>query len=267
MEQQEKIENALRQIHVLFARCETVPGDEDKIIVDKKELFKLLEDINRCMYDMMDQYEVTRQSHERAVRKSREEGDKIIEESAVVAEDIYAAAILYTDEALGNIFESIKKTKEEINNLALSMSEELDRRLKKVTDNHSELKAQLMELTESDKYIKLIENENKKRKPESTLSVEDEVIERRFGGNYGFTDDLMWQQEPVRIMAPAPDIKVDPAYAEDAMLDDFDEGVVSVNTAPDIKVNYDSAYFKMKQAEAGITDDDFVEGVVEKEDE
>ena len=220
MKQQEKIENALRKIHVLFAQSEAVPGDDNKIIVDRHALFKALEEINRCMYDMMDEYEVTRQSHERAVRKSREQGEKIIEESAGVAEDIYAAAILYTDEALGNIFDSIKKTKEEINTLCINMSNELDKRLKTVTENHNELKEQLIELTESDKYIKIIEEENKKRRPDSEMSVEEQILERRLGSS--FTNDIAWQQQPVRIMAPAPEIKIDPAYDTESFDSDFD---------------------------------------------
>lgn len=262
MKTQEKVENALRQIHVLFARSESMPGEDNKIIVDKNALFKALEEINRCMYDMMDEYEITAQSHERAIRKTREQGDKLIDESTRVAEDIYSAAILYTDEALGGIFDSINKTKAQMAQLVQQLSDGLDAKMKTVLEDHNELKEQLMEMSESDKYIKLIEQENKKRRPDSKMSVETEVYEHR-DPYTPMSFDTAWRSEPVRIMAPTPEIKVDPAYAEEAMLDEFEEGVVT-NSMPEVKVNLDSAYFKMKMQEAGITDDDFEEGVIEK---
>ncbi|MCR4842062.1 MAG: hypothetical protein K5840_02240 [Eubacterium sp.] len=275
MKDQEKIEKALKDIHLLFAKSESMPDDANMVIVDKKALFRSLEEINRCMYSMMDSYEITKESRERQERKTVEKCDKTIAESKRVAEDIYAAAVMYTDDTMKKLYDEIRKTQTEVVHMTELLADEIDRKLRKVVENRAELREQLSETSQRDKYLRLIRRENAKNKEAEEEVAEDEDLGRSRPSEFLASQEFGFRDDPVRIMAPAPQIKIDPAYevAEDRSAAD-DEGVV--NASPNIQVNYDSAYFKMKQAEMGEEDfeegvvepeEDFVEGVVEPEDD
>lgn len=74
MSPQDKVERVLKEIHVAFSKSETYNGHPDKVIIDRKQFLNLLDRLNQGIYDMMDQYEQTRQSRsnaERAFRKKR----------------------------------------------------------------------------------------------------------------------------------------------------------------------------------------------------
>ena len=61
-----------------------------KVIIDRKQFLNLLDRLNQGIYDMMDQYEQTRQSRSNAERAFRKKGDEIIEAANANAEDVYA---------------------------------------------------------------------------------------------------------------------------------------------------------------------------------
>ena len=62
MSPQDKVERVLKEIHVAFSKSETYNGHPDKVIIDRKQFLNLLDRLNQGIYDMMDQYEQTRQS-------------------------------------------------------------------------------------------------------------------------------------------------------------------------------------------------------------
>ncbi len=100
MSTQDKLERVLRDIHVLISRSELYDNTGEKIIVEKKKMFEHLNHLNACIYEMMDEYEVTQQSRDKAEREARKKGDAMIFKASRNAEDVYAAAVLYTDDAL-----------------------------------------------------------------------------------------------------------------------------------------------------------------------
>ena len=81
MSPQDKVERVLKEIHVTFSKSEMMDGHPDKVIIDRKKFLGLLDRLNQGIYDMMDQYEQTRQSRNNAERAFRKKGDEIIEKS------------------------------------------------------------------------------------------------------------------------------------------------------------------------------------------
>ena len=264
MIQQERIEKALKDIHLLFAASRSLPDDENMIIVDKKSLYSALETINRCMYEMMDSYEITSESRSRQERKTAEKCDKMISDSTRVAEEIYAASIMYTDDAMKRLYDEMRKTQLEVVRMTEKLADSIDSRLKTVVKNREQLHEELSQTEQADKYMRILKEARREEGEPDIPDTEDDrtPIYRPF-----LSEDRPWQDTPIKITAPAPRIKVDPAYEQDDDLDDIDEGI-SEPSSPNVVVNYDSAYFKMKQAkeaknDKASTEDDFVEGVVE----
>ena len=68
-------EKVLRDIHVLFSKAEPVEGSAINVVVNKNDVMELLKELNNCMYEMMDEYELTSQSRAKAEREMKKEGD------------------------------------------------------------------------------------------------------------------------------------------------------------------------------------------------
>lgn len=181
MSAQDNVEKVLRSLHVMLSKSEPVSGQPGKVIVDKQEMVDLLSELNKGMYAIMDEYELTTQSRDRAEREFQKHGEEIIRNANHKAEDIYAASVMYTDEALSHTQEIMRMASDAIGTIC----EELDRKLKEeehtVKTNQLELKSQLQDLVDTDKYLKLIEDRNHEiekererregKKPENKASI------------------------------------------------------------------------------------------------
>ena len=55
----DRTEDVLKRIHVLFSKAEPYNGSKKRVIVEKTEMMDLLKELNECMYDMMDEHELT----------------------------------------------------------------------------------------------------------------------------------------------------------------------------------------------------------------
>ncbi len=269
MKEQEKIEKAMKDIHLLVARSTSMPDNEDMVVVNKRVLFSSLEEINRAMYDMMDRYEVTREARERAERRSKEKCDDMIKESKKISQDIYAAALMYTDDTMKLIYDEVKKSRQEAVKLAEDLANSIDRNLRKVVRDRDDLRKELSEMTSGEDYMRILDRERKRREE----GVRTEVTGNGAPSAYHYEplsmpEDPEWDR-PIKVAAPAPLIKVDPAYEEkEEVAEEVAEGVMP-SMGPDIKVDYNSAYFQMKRKEAAGSPDelsameDFEEGIVE----
>ena len=125
MSPQDKVERVLKEIHVAFSKSETYNGHPDKVIIDRKQFLNLLDRLNQGIYDMMDQYEQTRQSRSNAERAFRKKGDEIIEAANANAEDVYAASVIYTADMIGAIRELMDHTNDSMNDLFLQFRKDL----------------------------------------------------------------------------------------------------------------------------------------------
>ena len=98
MSAQDNTEKILRSLHILLSKSEPYAKEPTKVIVDKQQVLDLLAQLNKSVYDIMDEYELTKQSRDRAQREFQKQGDEIVWNASRKAEDIYAASVIYTDE-------------------------------------------------------------------------------------------------------------------------------------------------------------------------
>ena len=238
MSAQDLTEQVLREIHIMLARCDVYDKEAGEIIVNKKELLEHLKRLNICIDGLMDAYELTRQGRDAAERETRKRAEEIIQDANHKAEDVYAASVLYTDEALHRVQEIMQSAADSVKQVYDNMSQQLQKERQAVQTNQSELKGHLQDLADTDKYLKLIEERNREIKKQKEKEIKEQV-------SAGFT--------PVK-----PEIRVNAEYFEKAGIAVEEEmpEEKSETLTPEINVNLDADYFKWKE-----------EGELEKEQE
>ena len=80
---QDNTEKVLRSLHVLLSKSEPYPKEPSKVIIDKQQVIDLLAELNTCIYQIMDEYELTIRSRDKAERDFHKKGDQIIWMQAV----------------------------------------------------------------------------------------------------------------------------------------------------------------------------------------
>ena len=154
MSAQDNTEKILRSLHVLLSKSEPYIKEPSKVIVDKQEILDLLTQLNESVYDFMDEYELTKQSRDRAEREFQKKGDEIIWNASRKAVEVYAASVMYTDEALNRVQDIIKETDEGIAKIYNKMNIQLKEQEKMLKHNQLELKSTLQDLADTEKYLK-----------------------------------------------------------------------------------------------------------------
>ena len=161
MSAHDETEKVLRQIHLLLSKSEPYSNDPKKIVVEKQQVLDLLADLNKSIYNIMDEYELTQRSRDRAEREFRKHGDEIVWDASRKAEDIYAASVMYTDEALNRVWQIMHDTSEQMQEICKNMEHQLEEKEKMVKSNQLELKSQLQDLRDTEKYMTLIDERNR----------------------------------------------------------------------------------------------------------
>jgi hypothetical protein len=123
---QDRTEKVLRDMHVLFSKAQPYEGSTRNVIVDKRAMMDLLKELNECMYDMMEEHELTVKSRDKANREMQKQGDDIVFDATRKAEDIYAASIMYTDSALDCI-QDLRQSHRENQGRSKSRQDQSDR--------------------------------------------------------------------------------------------------------------------------------------------
>ena len=234
---QDRTEKVLRDMHVLFSKAQPYEGSTRNVIVDKRAMMDLLKELNECMYDMMEEHELTVKSRDKANREMQKQGDDIVFDATRKAEDIYAASIMYTDSALDSIQDVIKESEEAVSKIYDKAIEKIKEEARAVKTNQIELKSHLNDLIDTQKYLRLIDEENMR-----LLKAKEEGTEDEYAGD-----------------APkysAPEIRIDKDYFARAGLDvgedlgqsagDID-GEGNAITSEDL----DAEYFKWQEEESG----------------
>jgi hypothetical protein len=129
-------------------------------------MMDLLKELNDCMYDMLEEHELTVQSRDKANRQLQKQGDDMVFEARKNAEDVYAASLMYSDRALEEIQDIMKEAENRINDLHEELMGRIAAEKRVVKDNQYELKSQLQDMIDTQKYLRLIEEENARRKKE-----------------------------------------------------------------------------------------------------
>ncbi|MCR5452342.1 MAG: hypothetical protein K6F00_06945 [Lachnospiraceae bacterium] len=190
---QEETEEVLRELLHGFQEAKPYQDSDEKVIVNKEEIKALLKRLNDCIISIMDEHEVSAAGRERAERAQKRKQDDLVKETKSNAADIYAAAMMYTDHALDEVNEITKAYEESMEKLHTEFKEKLDKQKEKIRKNKSELKVSLMNLEATDKYLKLIEDENARIAKEKAEEGEGFVEKNPYA-------DIK------------PEIKINPAY-------------------------------------------------------
>lgn len=222
MSAQDNTEKILRSLHVLLSKSEPYAKEPSKVIVDKQQMLDLLSELNKSVYDIMDEYELTKQSRDRAEREFQKKGDEIVWNASRKAEDVYAASVMYTDEALNRVQDIMKEADTAIAEIYSKMNFELKEQEKLMKHNQLELKSTLQDLVDTEKYLKLIEERNRelRRQKESGKPIEERErniyanrqteikINQEYFDKMGISLDSDVEEE-AEVEAPKVDIKVD----------------------------------------------------------
>ena len=230
---QDNTEKILRSLHVLLSKSEPYMKEPSKVIVDKQEMLDLLSALNKSVYDIMDEYELTKQSRDRAQREFQKKGDEIVWNASRKAEDVYAASVMYTDEALNRVQDILNEADASIADIYTKMNFQLKEEEKRIKRNQLELKSTLQDLVDTEKYLKLIEERNRELEKQKNAG---KPIEEREANIYANRQtEIKINQEYLDKMG----ISVDAEISE--------EKEVSEKAEVDIKVDLDADYFQWKE--------------------
>lgn len=200
MSAQDKIERTLKQIHVLFSDGPIIAGNPDKVVVDKKEVFAILEQLNLAVYELMDQYEATQQARELAQRRSEKKGEELLKRISRQADDVYAASLIYTDNALEQMQKLMEEAVNSSKNAWNRFSTELEKERNRIKGDQKELKDQLKDFQDSNKYLNIIEDFNRKQDKKEKEGTEPGKKIQNEAKHYALNE--------------IPEIRVNPAYFE-----------------------------------------------------
>ncbi len=228
MSAQDNIEKVLRNVHVLLSKSEPYVKEPSKVILDKQEMLDLLTQLNKAIYDIMDEYELTKQSRDRAEREFKKQGDEIVWNASRKAEDIYAASVMYTDEALNRVQDIIRETDASISEIYADMNRQLKEQEKLIKSNQLELKATLQDLVDTEKYLSLIEERNKEIRKDKEQGKSPEERESNIYANR------------------QTEIKINQEYFDKMGISLDDDVEETEESQVDISIDLDADYFKWK---------------------
>lgn len=232
MNPQDSVERVLKEIHVAFSKSPTYNGQPDKMIVDRKEFLNLLDRLNRGIFDMMEQYEHTRQSRLNAERSFQKTGNEIIAKANASAEEIYAASVIYTSDAISRIRDLMDETNDSMDDLFRRFRREMRDQKNLLKSHETELEAQLADLADTKKYLTVLQDMNR----EHEKQIRDSGKADRTAGSRSRS-------------GAAVEIKVNEEYFEKTGMPRRETPDDSSAPAekPDIKVDTNAAYFKWKE--------------------
>ena len=231
---QDRTEKVLRDMHVLFSKAQPFEGSTKNVIVDKNAMMDLLKELNSCMYDMMEEHELTVKSRDKANREMQKQGDDIVFEATRKAEDIYAASIMYTDKALDNLQEALKESQDAVSKIYDEAIKKIKEETRAVKTNQIELKSHLNDLIDTQKYLRLIDEENMRLLREKTEGSEEDFDAPKYS---------------------APEIRINKDYFAQAGLaidDDLDQGAGDISGEENgiSSEDLDAEYFKWQEEES-----------------
>ena len=252
---QDNTEKVLRSLHVLLSKSEPYPKEPSKVIIDKQQVIDLLAELNTCIYQIMDEYELTIRSRDKAERDFHKKGDQIIWDASRKAEDIYAASVMYMDETLNRMQDIMQEADKKVGAIYQKIKEQMEKEEKVLRTNKSELKGQLQDLVDTEKYLKIIEERNReieKEKMEGRPEYEQEKREEKaiyanrqtdIKINQEYLDKLGLSvpEEPVEEPEKVPE---EPEVQAPVMVEDDDEELKQLEA--ELRVNLDADYFKWK---------------------
>ena len=186
------VEEILKEIHVLFAKSEPYGDSPDLIVVSKERMFELLEKLNEELGEVLDRYEATTLSRERARLDMEREKNNTIAAAKQASDDIHAASLLYTDNMINSINDIFDSAKYQIKHDMLEVMAKIEDQTEMLSRNREGVKNELAGMHDGGLYLELIEK-LRKREEEKRITGEEKE------------EDLF---EEVKPAAPKLDIRV-----------------------------------------------------------
>ncbi len=170
---QEKLERIMRRIYVLLSNCKESAYSSEDLIVPRTRLFSLLEELNYAVYEMMEQYEATAASRERAVAEQERKMAQIKEDAQSRAEDTYAASLLCARDMLLEMQHISERLCQNVRKEYDEVLKTYDDRMRFLHENEESTMEQLRMMNDSKKYLRLIEQQNKEKEETYELTEEE----------------------------------------------------------------------------------------------
>lgn len=255
---QDNTEKVLRSLHVLLSKSEPYPKEPSKVIVDKQQVLDLLSDLNTCIYAIMDEYELTKRSRDKAEREFRKQGDQIIWDASRKAEDIYAASVMYMDEALNHMRDIVTEAQTDVAKIYGDVDEQMKKEQQRIRENQSELKSQLQDLVDTEKYLHLIEERNKEIEKEKNEGKPEFKEEKSIYANRQTEIKVNQDYLDKLGMSVVDETEKEVAADKTPKQDEDDEELKQLEA--EIRVNLDADYFQWKEGKDGKDKPDKQEG-------
>ena len=246
MSAQSNTEKVLRSLHVLLSKSEPYPKEPTKVIVDKQQMLDLLSELNTCIYQIMEEHEMTTRSRDKAEREFRKKSDQIIWDASRKAEDIYAASVMYMDEALNGIQDIMRQADEAVDKIYMDMDASMKKEERRIKGNQSELKSQLQDLVDTEKYLNLIEERNKELERQKNAGKPVEKKEASIYANR--QTEIKVNQEYLDKLGLSVEDEADSDIEREAANQEKDEEELKELQA-EIRIDLDADYFQWKEGQ------------------
>lgn len=244
---QDQLERILRELLVTVSRAPVSEANEEYVLIHKRDVQRQLGSLRDVVALMMEQYEVTEQSRLHAELEVEKQRTEIIRSANHQAEDIYAASVIYTDDALGRIQNIIDEAEKSAKNILNRIGREMENERRRIRSNQVELMTQLEDMNDTAKYMRLIEERNKELA---------KAREKKQG------KAARYEQDPKETsgIAITPEIKINEEYFEkagltpDGLPKEMTEGIlkeaeleIAEEITPKEEIHYDKPVIKVNQ--------------------
>ena len=246
MSAQSNTEKVLRSLHVLLSKSEPYPKEPTKVIVEKQQMLDQLSELNTCIYQIMEEHEMTTRSRDKAEREFRKKSDQIIWDASRKAEDIYAASVMYMDEALNGIQDIMRQANEAVDKIYMDMDASMKKEERRIKENQSELKSQLQDLVDTEKYLNLIEERNKELERQKNAGKPVEKKEASIYANR--QTEIKVNQAYLDKLGLSVEDEADSDIEREAANQEKDEEELKELQA-EIRIDLDADYFQWKEGQ------------------
>lgn len=160
----DKLEQAMKKIHIYLANCKESAYSSEELIVSKTRIFSLLEELNYAVYEAMEAYEVTVAARDRGIAQAERQAADIKEEAMHRADEIHASSLLYTQEAITDLKSALEYMNEKIRIEYEMIMMNYEERIRFLEQDSMEVLSQLQTKADAKVYLHMIEDIKAKRK-------------------------------------------------------------------------------------------------------
>ena len=160
----EKLEQTMKKIHIYLANCKESAYSSEELIVSKKRIFSLLEDLNYAVYEVMEEYEATVAARDRGLAMVERQAADIKEDAVHRAEEVYASSLLYTQEAIADMQNALEYTLEKTKKEYEMLMQGYQEKMMYLEQDSQEIVSQLSAMADAKTYLHIVEEINAKRK-------------------------------------------------------------------------------------------------------